>query len=412
MIAKVISSLINMDIVGIYKQPKDKDMLIYLSESNELFNSKKYQGYLRNTETSYFFDPKMLSRQMEKNSYKLVILFAKDTCDADVKNTIGNLLLTAPRENIISIKPLKSYPDSWDNIKKELNKDNAYVNYRVVIVDLETEEIICKTKIICNESIPPNNVIMDTDALLFINAAGITNENQKLAINSLVVNLKNYNIWNKMTALYPFVGGTNNSHKWNLKDPRDLDVAFRLQFNGGLVHSDTGVKPNGLNGWANTFLVPSSVLTQNSTHISYYSRTQDNSNFSAEITSSVLNASYDMILLAVSYGGIFASDLYNATTSEVSVSTNNSKGFYLGTRTNATTVKAFKNNIQIGNTMTGSPGNLSLINGNIELFRTSNYGYSTKECAFISIGQGLSDLESTNLYNAVNAYELKLRRKV
>jgi len=149
-IAKVISSLINMDIVNIYKQPKDKDMLIYLSESNELFNSKKYQGYLRNTETTYFFDPKMLSRQMEKNSYKLVILFAKDTCDADVKNTIGNLLLTAPRENIISIKPLKSYPDSWDNIKKELNKDNAYVNYRVVIVDLESEEIICKTKIICN----------------------------------------------------------------------------------------------------------------------------------------------------------------------------------------------------------------------------------------------------------------------
>jgi hypothetical protein len=92
----------------------------------------------------------MASRQMEKNTYKLVILFAKDTCDADVKNTIGNLLLTAPKENIISIKPLKSYPDSWDNIKKELNKDNVYVNYRVVIVDLETEEIICKTKITCN----------------------------------------------------------------------------------------------------------------------------------------------------------------------------------------------------------------------------------------------------------------------
>jgi hypothetical protein len=58
--------------------------------------------------------------------------------------------LTAPKENIISIKPLKSYPDSWDNIKKELNKDNVYVNYRVVIVDLESEEIICKTKITCN----------------------------------------------------------------------------------------------------------------------------------------------------------------------------------------------------------------------------------------------------------------------
>ncbi len=151
MIDKVVSSLINMDIVSIYKQPKDKDMLIYLSDSGELFNSAKYQGYLRNTETSYFFNPKMPSQQMEKNSYKLVILFAKDTCDADVKNTIANLLMDVPTDGVVSLKPLKSYPDSWDNIKKELNKDTAYVNYRVVVVDLESEEIICKTKIKCNE---------------------------------------------------------------------------------------------------------------------------------------------------------------------------------------------------------------------------------------------------------------------
>ncbi len=150
MIAEVVSRLINMDIVSIYKQPKDKEMLIYLADSNELFNSKKYQGYLRNTETSYFFNPKMVSMQMEKNIYKLVILFAKDTCDADVKNTIANLLISAPIDGVVSLKPLKSYPDSWDNIKKELNKDSAYLNYRVVVVDLESEEQICKTKINCN----------------------------------------------------------------------------------------------------------------------------------------------------------------------------------------------------------------------------------------------------------------------
>ena len=137
-----------MDIVSIYKQPKDKDMLIYLADSNELFNSKKYQGYLRNTETSYFFPANMPNRQMEKNSYKLVLLFAKDTCDTDVKNTIANLLMDVPKDGVISIKPLKSY--SWDNIKKELNKDSAYLNYRVVVVDLESEEQICKTKINCN----------------------------------------------------------------------------------------------------------------------------------------------------------------------------------------------------------------------------------------------------------------------
>jgi hypothetical protein len=400
-----------MDIVSVYKQLDGKDMLIYLSESNELFSSQRYQGYLRNTETSYFFDPKMISRQMERNTYKLVLLFSKTTCDKDVRNTIANLLMDVPQSGIVSIKPLKSYPDSWDNIKKELNKDSAYINYRVVVVDIETEEIICKNKIVCREPVVENNPIMDNDALLFINAAQITNENQKEAVNTLVINLKNYNLWNKMTALYPFVGGNSNSHKWNLKDPRDLDAAFRLQFNGGLEHSDRGIKPNGINGWANTFLVPSSVLTQNSTHLSYYSRTQDNNGSGAEITSSVSNNSYDMIALIIRLGGMFECDLYNALTSQISTTTNNSKGFYVGTRTNANTVKAFKNNIQIGNTMTGNPGDLSLVNGNIELFRYSTFGYSTKECAFISIGQGLTDLESENLYTIVNAYELKLRRK-
>lgn len=150
MIDKVISSLINMDIVSIYKQPKDKDMLIYLSDSNELFNSKKYQGYLRNTKTSYVPIPNMPSRQMERNNYKLVLLFAKDTCDKDVKNVIVNLFLDVPRDGIITITPTESYPDSWDNIKKELNKDTIYLNYRVVVVDLESEELICKTKIVCN----------------------------------------------------------------------------------------------------------------------------------------------------------------------------------------------------------------------------------------------------------------------
>lgn len=151
MIDKVISSLINMDVVSIYKQPNGKDMLIYLAETNELFSTKKYEGYLRNTKTSYVQVPELPNRQVERNNYKLVLFFPKDTCDKDVKNTIANLFLEVPNGNVISIKPTESYPDSWDNIKKELNKDSVYIDYRVVIVDLESEEIICKTKITCNE---------------------------------------------------------------------------------------------------------------------------------------------------------------------------------------------------------------------------------------------------------------------
>ena len=31
-----------------------------------------------------------------------------------------------------------------------------------------------------------------------------------------------------MKAIYPFVGGTATTHKFNLKDPADINAAFRL----------------------------------------------------------------------------------------------------------------------------------------------------------------------------------------
>jgi len=114
---------------------------------------------------------------------------------------------------------------------------------------------------------------VDPDAQAFITAAGITDPTQQGAINTLVVDLKGYSIWTKFKAIYPIVGGTASQHKYNLKDPRDLDAAFRLTFATGWTHSSTGMLPNGASAFANSFLIPNTTLTLNSTHISYYSRT-------------------------------------------------------------------------------------------------------------------------------------------
>ena len=93
---------------------------------------------------------------------------------------------------------------------------------------------------------------IDADALAFITAAAITDATQQTAIDTLVKGMKADGIWTKMKAIYPFVGGTATTHKWNLKDPRDLDAAFRLVFNGGWTHSSNGALPNGTNGYADT----------------------------------------------------------------------------------------------------------------------------------------------------------------
>jgi hypothetical protein len=101
---------------------------------------------------------------------------------------------------------------------------------------------------------------IDPDAQAFLTAAAITDPTITSAIDTLVVQLKADGIWTKMKALYPFVGGTASTHKYNLKDPQDLDASFRLVFNGGWTHSANGALPNGTNGFADTKLIPSVAI--------------------------------------------------------------------------------------------------------------------------------------------------------
>ena len=95
---------------------------------------------------------------------------------------------------------------------------------------------------------------LDTDATAFSLAAGLTDTTQKSAVNTLVKDLKRYGLWTKVRAFYPFVGGSANSHKFNLKDPRDLNEAYRLTFSGGWTHDSSGVKCNGSNATSDTNL--------------------------------------------------------------------------------------------------------------------------------------------------------------
>ena len=132
---------------------------------------------------------------------------------------------------------------------------------------------------------------LDPDASAFINAAGITDPTITTAVDTLVTDLKGYGIWTKLKAIYPFVGGTATTHKFNLKDPRDLDAAFRLLFSGGWTHSANGIQSNGTNTFANTFYVPNTECDSQNNSVSIY------------IRNNVNQAAYDMSATNDSGGG-------------------------------------------------------------------------------------------------------------
>lgn len=75
-------------------------------------------------------------------------------------------------------------------------------------------------------------------------------------IRSIVGGLYLAGSWQKMKALYGFVGGNAWKHKWNWKDMRDLNSAYRLLFPNGATHDSNGVLFNGSTQYANTFLNP------------------------------------------------------------------------------------------------------------------------------------------------------------
>ena len=257
---------------------------------------------------------------------------------------------------------------------------------------------------------------IDPDAQAFITAASITNPTQQAAINTLVVDLKGYNIWSKMKAVYPFVTDKivetdiKAQMKFNLKDSRDLDAAFRLTWGGGGSWSSNGYTPNGINGFADTKLIPNTTLSLNSTHISGYLRTNLNSD--APILSSENSGTYNNGLYIWAKQVMFGYSIrINDNTSQPGgTNTDDIRGLHVALRTASNIKKYILNNIEKFNVTTAST---ALNTSSIYIGASrNNANYFNNQIAFASIGDGLTDTEAANFYTAVQTFQTTLGRQV
>jgi len=253
--------------------------------------------------------------------------------------------------------------------------------------------------------------VSDADAQAFVTNAGIVDQVEANAINNLVIGLKADSLWTKMKAVYPFVGSSSSSFKFNLKNPLDTDAAFRLTYSGGLTYSSTGLL-GGVNGYADTKLSPSSVLSLNSTHISFYSRTDTSTSENVEMGVNDINNN-SRLFIAPKFSG--ANTAYRAVNSAQAGpgASPNMQGFFIASRVNSTAMKLYRNSSVLFNDSTLSN---TLNNINIFLLAYNNPGgfnyYTDRECAFASIGDGLDDTEATNLTNRVQTFNTALNRNV
>jgi hypothetical protein len=244
----------------------------------------------------------------------------------------------------------------------------------------------------------------DADALAFLAAAGITDATITSAICTLVSSMKANGTWAKCSAIYPMVGGTATTHKFNLKNPLDTNAAFRLSFSGGWTHSANGALPNGTNAYANTFLIPSVNLSLNSHSFGIYSRTND-------LTGTRLYGAFVSTFLHHNLTGAnFNSGVIG---NAIIYTANPSTSLLMASRTSNTLFQAYRGGVSLGtNTVAvASIPNINFYFGARNESGTANL-FTTHQLAFAFLGSGLNSTEAAALYTAVQAFNTTLSRQV
>jgi hypothetical protein len=253
----------------------------------------------------------------------------------------------------------------------------------------------------------------DRSAAEFFNAAQTLTVLQKQAVNTLVTDLKIYNLWDKMKAIYPMVGqaGISGSFSYNLKDIN----TFRGTFSStGWTFSSTGAKPNGTSAYMDTGLNPSIALNSiNNVHLSMYSRTQNSSvsghNMGVDTTDS-LNLSQYFASVSVK---LFMNGGYPNNSAEFNQT--NTLGLAIGSAISSTSRKLYFNgsllNTDTNSQTTGLPNRIMLIGCGTNASGVLSY-FTPHENSFSSIGDGLTDTDASNLYTAVQRFQTTLGRQV
>jgi hypothetical protein len=241
----------------------------------------------------------------------------------------------------------------------------------------------------------------DADALNFFTRASITDENQKGAINGLVLALKAAGIWAKLRALYPFVGGTAASHSENLKS-----VSYSIVWGGGMVHNANGVTGNGSDACGH---IGFDIMDSNYGSIAYgiYNRT------------SAADAAIDIQTVSPPDYGIYTrwanDDFYgmSGTTGGggqgVALTNPDARGFYVVSRQSVSLYRAFKNGLQFGTDKTNAPEPLV---SRTFLLLGKGSGGSLHNLALAFISDGLADADAAAFNSAVVTFQTALGRNV
>jgi len=260
----------------------------------------------------------------------------------------------------------------------------------------------------------PSSAAFDADAAAYLQAVvsaggtGITST-VSAATNTMFVDLKSAGIYTKLDALYPFLGGTSASCKWNAKDPQDTNAAFRLTFAGGITFSqEKGIQGNGTNGQADTYWIESAqTSTSANTTIGYFISQTGSTGFE-------IGAQY--------VSGWLTIQSSNGTNTRGSIQTGALNILTATTNTQAINFFALTrlNNSQVSFVRAG--GGVQTVTQNTTITRTGTNvgllyaagfgGFTNRTLGTAFMGDGLTTTELGNLRDIITTFNTTLNRNI
>lgn len=267
---------------------------------------------------------------------------------------------------------------------------------------------------------------LDADAAAFIAVAGISNSTQITAVNNIFKDFKGqgpnnttYNFYTRLTAFWLFVGGTAAAHKFNAKDPRDLNAAYRLTFSGGWTHSANGSQGNGTNGYADTF-VAQNAISNSANGMSVYFRENTARN---EIQMGYLNiADYRSTEIGMGYASgantkFFGGNKFDQNFGATNFQSVGINGLIRLNRTASNNYRVYRNGSQVESlnytAQTNTDTNTIVIGGEKKSDGVVQ-AYSNKTFCFADMmtSNSLSAAEELVYYNCIQAFQTALSRQV
>lgn len=225
---------------------------------------------------------------------------------------------------------------------------------------------------------------------------------RKKLYDNLIVGLKVAGVWTKLDALYLIAAHDAQAARLNIIADR-----YNIAATGSPVFTtDRGYQMDGSTTHLNTSFNPTVAagpnFTQDSAHLGVYSLT--NVSAAALDIGSRQNTTSQQSVIGLRVTDLFTVRL-NLNTTALDAENLSSIGHFVGTRTDATALAAYKNGLSIG---TSSTASATLYNGNFFIGAINQGGTATarttRRYAAAHFGGGLTAQNAADLYTIIDTY--------